>query len=151
MIGVVRKMMHEVKIAREKYTYNPETGELYSKRFCRVVHKNCLVNGRQLRPYQVAFLIMEGYLPETIDHADGNRNNNRWENLRPATCYQQCANTRKIGIRKWPSGKYYYQLMVEGVRYYESGFKTAADAQESYDNLCLRLQGEYAVQQRSSE
>lgn len=47
--------------------------------------------------HRIAFLYVHGWLPETLDHVDGNRQNNRIENLRPATRAQ---NNRNARVRK---------------------------------------------------
>lgn len=47
--------------------------------------------------HRIAFLLMTGRWPdEQIDHANGVRTDNRWENLRPATSHQ---NTMNQGVR----------------------------------------------------
>ena len=132
--------------AKRKYTYDPVTGVVFSIRKQRRVRKNGMVCGRQLRPYQIAFLIMEGKLPASVDHKDGDTDNNVWKNLREATNAQQSANTKKEGIRCWPSGVWYYQLCVNGKRHYKSGFATRLEAQKEYDELCVKLQGEFSTQ-----
>lgn len=50
--------------------------------------------------HRVIFMMHYGYVPSQIDHIDGNRSNNRIENLRPATHSQnaQNAKTRKDSI-----------------------------------------------------
>lgn len=141
--------MNDQEAAKAKYTYDPLTGVVWSKLKRRQVLKNGMVNGKQRRPYEIAFLIMEGYLPRTIDHRDGDNSNNRWENLRAATPGQQSANTTKAGVYRWPSGVYYYQLMVDGKRYYETGFSTWDAANAAHKAKCLELQGDFAVQLRN--
>ena len=50
--------------------------------------------------HRVIFMMHYGYVPDQIDHIDGNRSNNRIENLRPATHSQnaQNAKTRKDNL-----------------------------------------------------
>lgn len=139
-------MMSDLDNARAKYSYDPESGVLLSKRLARAVSKNGMVNGKQQRPYQIAFLLMEGYVPETIDHRDGDRTNNKWSNLRAATRLEQSANTSKAGIRQWPSGKWYYQLSVVGKRFYQGGFASKEEARQAFDQECIALQGDFCTQ-----
>jgi len=42
--------------------------------------------------HRIIFYMMHGYCPEYLDHIDGNRLNNRIENLRPATQAQNLSN-----------------------------------------------------------
>lgn len=54
------------------------------------------VDGKQYRAHRLAYLYMEGYLPEhDVDHQKGIRHDNRWKEIRHATrsCNQQ---NRKI-------------------------------------------------------
>jgi len=131
--------------AKQYYSYDPETGEVFSKKRNRVVRHNTSHRGKQYRPYQVAFILMTGILPESIDHKDGNTKNDKWDNLREATGFQQSANTRKKGVYQAESGKFYYQLAHEGTRYYKGGYKSYEEAQAAHKALCEKLQGEFSI------
>ena len=52
------------------------------------------VNGSRYANHRLIFLMHHGYLPEFIDHIDGNRENNRIENLRKASRQQNNCNAR---------------------------------------------------------
>ncbi len=44
--------------------------------------------------HRIIFLMHHGYLPKFIDHIDGNRNNNKLENLREATHSENAQNQK---------------------------------------------------------
>jgi len=50
--------------------------------------------GKHHRLHRVIFFMHHGYLPDVIDHIDGDILNNRIENLRPATHTQNMRNTK---------------------------------------------------------
>ncbi len=51
--------------------------------------------GKKAYPiHRLVFLLHHGYLPEFIDHIDGNRSNNKIENLRSATKAENSANQK---------------------------------------------------------
>lgn len=50
------------------------------------------LNGKPFKVHRVIFLMHHGYLPAQIDHIDCNRQNNRLENLRPATASENKVN-----------------------------------------------------------
>lgn len=50
------------------------------------------VNGKRYANHRLIFLMHHGYLPEFIDHIDGNRSNNCIDNLRPASRQQNNCN-----------------------------------------------------------
>lgn len=61
--------------------------------FCATTGYNHIsVDGKAYNLHRIIFLYNHGYLPEFIDHIDGNRLNNKIENLRPATKHENCRN-----------------------------------------------------------
>ena len=55
------------------------------------------VDGRNYRAHQIVWLLMTGEWPSTdIDHIDGDRTNNKWANLRPASRGQNLANATRL-------------------------------------------------------
>jgi hypothetical protein len=53
----------------------------------------CL-SGKMFYTHRLIFFFHNGWWPEIIDHADRNPENNRIENLRPATCSQNNTNCK---------------------------------------------------------
>jgi hypothetical protein len=53
--------------------------------------------------HRIAFLLMEGRWPYVIDHVNGIKDDNRWENIRECTTQQNCMNTSS---RRGSSSKY---------------------------------------------
>lgn len=85
---------------RQLFTYR-EDGSLIRNRTGKVVVCSPSKHHRYLRIYikgkahflhRIIFLLAHGYLPEGIDHIDGDRFNNRIENLRAANQSQNCLN-----------------------------------------------------------
>lgn len=54
------------------------------------------LNKKNYRAHRIAFLIVEGRWPTFIDHEDGDKANNKWENLKEVTHKQ---NTRNQKLR----------------------------------------------------
>jgi len=64
---------------------NKEAGSIDKGSWCLSIR----VNSKLYLAHRLAFLYMEGYMPENgIDHIDRNRLNNKWNNLREAS--QRC-------------------------------------------------------------
>lgn len=59
-------------------------------------YREVKVDGVRYQEHQLAFLLVEGHIPEIIDHNDGDGLNNKWDNLRPATSSQNQCN---IGLK----------------------------------------------------
>lgn len=52
------------------------------------------IAGKTYRLHRIIFLYHNGYLPKIVDHIDGNRSNNKIENLRSANDFQNSRNAR---------------------------------------------------------
>jgi len=93
---------------RELFTYDPETGA-WTRNTSRSQHQagavagffdergyaRIIIDGRRYRAHRLAWLYMTGEWPtEVADHKNGNKSDNRWDNLRAATHGQNRANSR---------------------------------------------------------
>jgi hypothetical protein len=66
------------------------------------------IKTKAFKAHRLVFLYHHGYLPECVDHIDGDKTNNKIENLRAATKEENCRNqkirsTNKSGYKgvKW--------------------------------------------------
>jgi hypothetical protein len=53
------------------------------------------LNGKLYSAHRIIFFMHKGFCPQFIDHIDGNRSNNKIENLRPATINENARNSKK--------------------------------------------------------
>lgn len=101
----------------------------------------CL-DGKHMRAHRVAWALMTGAWPEQeIDHINGQRDDNRWSNLRAASTLQNAQNTvRPIagsGLRGayWhpKTGRWYSRIRNGLAKYIHLGyFDSARDASAAY-------------------
>jgi len=91
-----------------------------------------------------------------VDHINGNRLDNRRQNLRPATRAQNSANQRPRGGSSkfkgvsWhkKAGKWMAYIMVNYKRVYLGLHVVEEDAARAYDIAAMRLFGEFALTNR---
>lgn len=119
------------------FTYNPEDGRLIwkvsvkgtrgkGKQAGTLAHNGYVdvcVRGKKYGAHRIAFLIMEGAVPKCVDHKNGNKADNRWSNLRPATYSENGYNYKGTGSttgyknvyvdQRYPN-KYFAQIRVFG-------------------------------------
>lgn len=55
------------------------------------------VQGKRHYAHRLIFKLFNNRLPKFLDHMDGNRANNRYDNLRPATANQNMHNRKRSG------------------------------------------------------
>lgn len=125
-----------------KPAWNVHVGDVagsFDGEYCSVY-----VDNVKYKLHRIIFLYHHGYLPEIVDHINGNKEDNRIENLRPATSMQNRHNsktpiTNKSGVKGVCYDKYLnkwrVRITVNGVRNnfgnfekIEDAIKTASDA-----------------------
>ena len=67
------------------------------------------VDGKIQALHRMIYLWNHGHLPKTLDHIDGDRANNKIENLREATQQQNCLNRKHHSNSKSPYKNVYLQ------------------------------------------
>jgi hypothetical protein len=108
------------------------------------------IKSKNMYTHRAIFLFHHGYLPETIDHIDGNPSNNAIENLRAATQGQNNRNRREVPNKYGHvgltllQGKYWQpQLRVDGKKIYLGIYKNVEDAKVAYQNAVDKYCGEF--------
>lgn len=137
------------------FEYNPHTGEVTLKlpvhgpvsSVGSVVgskskdgYMNMKIGSRNYRQHRVIWLIKTGEWPKfSIDHINGIRDDNRWENLRDVTNAVNAQNTRKaygetgyLGVSKAVCGGYRARLAVGGKVKHLGIHKTPEEAHQAY-------------------
>lgn len=152
---------------KELLSYNPETGEFTWKvnrsrlakagqiAGCddgtgyRAIH----IKGKSWKAHRLVFIWHTGDYPKCIDHINGNKSDNRWENLRPATRGQ---NNQNQSIRSDNTsgfkGVYYLkknrkwaaQVTVDGKQKYLGLYQSEYEAGEVARKAREHYHGEYA-------
>jgi hypothetical protein len=110
-----------------------------------------VINGKGYRSHRLAFLYMEGYMPENmVDHIDQNPSNNKWNNLREVSnrCNQQncklnTMNTSGVTGVNWvkSSNKWKSVIMINGKTKYLG----------MYDDFDIAVMVRYIEEQNNPE
>ncbi|QJA17960.1 HNH homing endonuclease [Salmonella phage vB_Sen_I1] len=94
--------------ARNRFIYNPLTGEILNRINSGRAKKGQIAGyldkstgyirvtlaGKRMKGHQLAFLYMEGYIPDTIDHINRIKSDNRWCNLRESSPQENARNIK---------------------------------------------------------
>ena len=116
-------------------------------------YRRVRLNGLSHFEHRVVWLLVHGALPRGyIDHIDGDRTNNRIDNLREATPAQNVANSRAVwsesGLRgvHWKASRkrWIAQIMANGRVHHLGYFHDKAEAGKAYAEASARLNGEFA-------
>jgi hypothetical protein len=105
--------------------------------------------------HRIAWFLVHGEpVPEFLDHIDGDKKNNRIDNLRAATKAQNYMNTRARPSRSGVKGVFPKQyargirfaafIKLAGKRYHLGQFATLEEATKARHEAAERLHGEFA-------
>ncbi|HID4300450.1 TPA: HNH endonuclease [Escherichia coli] len=112
---------------------------------------NFTYQGRTYLVHRLIYWLHKSEWPEFVDHENGNRHDNRIENLRPSTRSQNAVNvgvkkhntTGFTGVRK-RGDKYQADIHFHGKRLCISGYETVETAALARDLLAYWFNGEFA-------
>ena len=110
-------------------------------------YRRIKVDGKYYREHQLVFLYHEGWIPKLIDHRDGERGNNMFENLREA-CFS--TNAMNSTIRKNNSSG------VKGVYWHKAAKKWCVEVKAFGKRVhrswhsCLELSELVAIEARKT-
>lgn len=142
---------------REVLRYDPDTGEFtwLSKRSWKALagaragcvdregyRKIFFYRFGLLCEHRLAWLYMRGHWPSgVIDHIDGDKGNNRFDNLRDVVHTENLWNTKRarlrnksglLGVTTCKRGGFVATIQTHGQRRYIGWFKTAEAAHQAY-------------------
>lgn len=151
---------------REALYYDPNSGEFSWKQktsirskvgktaglSCKADYQRISIDNRRYKAHHLAWLYMTGEWPNGIvDHKDGQKSNNRWDNLRIATPRENRANSpvnannkcgrkgvHKVG-RKWRA-----LLQTTDERMHLGYFECLDSAAAAYEDAAEQKFGEFA-------
>jgi len=138
--------LQRCELAKEKgFTYNPETGEIrgakgnvikrkhtYGYICCALIHNDKKYN---IRGHRLGWFLHYGTLPTNqLDHIDGNRTNNRIENLRNVNNQQNHFNMTKAKGYHWhkATNKFKAEIMKNGKNIFLGLFDDPLEARAAY-------------------
>lgn len=107
-------------------------------------HLQIKINGKKYLAHRMAFLFIYNYIPENIDHINGDKKDNSILNLRECTKSQNAANTKSIPVYRTKSGKWRAQICKNYKIKHIGTFDTKTEAEEKYKMNHRELFGEYS-------
>ena len=156
-----------VDLLNELFEYDKETGDLFwkvSKGSRGMIGERAgteteygyiriSINKKTYRAHRLVFLMHKGYLPKSLDHINGDRKDNRIENLRPVSKAQNAQNAKLSSKNKsgykgvfWCSSmkKWQVQIGSNGEKIYLGCFENLEEAAEVVRAAREELHGNFA-------
>lgn len=109
--------------------------------------------GKGFQVHRLVWKLCYGAIPEGyfIDHIDGNKLNNRLENLRLATYTENNRNARSRSGKSKYKGVYWFkrdscwqaQIQVNGVKYHIGYFDDEEEAAKAYETVAKEIHGDF--------
>jgi len=116
-------------------------------------YKTTKIFGKQYQVHRLIYAMFHGNLPKCLDHIDGDRSNNKIENLRKATFSENSHNTKiyksnKTGIKGINFNKQYQKFSVRcsvnGKSYWLGLFTDLQEAEKVVKEFRSKNHGEFA-------
>lgn len=110
------------------------------------------IDGVTYLGHRLAFLAMDGSMPDFVDHADMNRANNKWDNLRACNQSQNIANQGKPKKSKsgfkgvtWCNQRNHWRakITVNGKVHHLGRHKDPKEGAKAYAEACKFYFGEF--------
>ena len=169
-----KEALLDADTARRLLSYNPKTGEftwrvrdpvsrgakIFNTRFAgkkagKILpdgYKYLSLYGKSFSAHRVAWLIMTGGWPDGfLDHINGERYDNKWINLRPASKTQNSANSKRpitntTGFKGVcvDKGRFKANIRENGNKKHLGCFDTPEEAHEAYCKAAEDIHGEFA-------
>jgi len=159
----IRNPKVDLNVLKERLTYCPSTGifrwtekahryvpNSIAGHLHRMGYRWISVFGNKIAAHRLAWLYVHGKWPNNqIDHINGNKDDNRIENLRDVTASENALNIHKpmpksktgyrgISIER---GKYRAEICTRPKRHFLGRFDTLEEAKAAYDACKLKLMG----------
>jgi len=138
----------EGKFIRNKNGKEVKCSQTKGQRYLRIY-----IDGKTHTIHRMIFLYHYGYLPKITDHIDGNRMNNKIENLREVTQQQNCLNRKHHKNSSSPYKNVYWNnatkkwavvIAINGIRKYFGVFKDIDLANLVAQEIRAKYHGLYA-------
>lgn len=158
-----------LETARRIYRYEPDTGKLIwideginrAKLGTEAGFDNgqgylqvCLQT-KSIKFHRLCWALYYGAWPKKhIDHRNGDKKDNRIENLREATMADNCRNTlQKRAANRYPGvrarhGKFAAEIQLNGKKRHLGTFENEIDAATTYAKASVELHGEFSIFKR---
>ena len=116
-------------------------------------YKYLTIRGQKFYVHRIIWFLHHGYLPDAIDHIDGNKLNNKIENLRVCTVTQNLCNSKlrtdnKSGIKgvAWfkPHQKWRARINLNKKEYHLGYFDSKEQAEQAVIIGRLKIHKEFA-------
>lgn len=120
-------------------------------------YKTIQIGKKKYLAHRIIFLMIHKYLPEFIDHIDGNQQNNDITNLRPCTSKQNQYNQKLHknnksglkGVHFCKKDKKWRASIKFGELHYLGSFDCKFEAAKIYDQYAIEFHGDFAVTNKS--
>lgn len=153
---VSKELLHELfeykngelyrKINRRSFKAGEKVGNLCGNGYLRVS-----INKKNYLLHRVIFMMFYGWIPEEIDHIDGNPLNNNIENLRAASPLLNSYNkkkyiTNKVGVKgvRFHKNAYEARCSVNKQRFQIGRFSNLEEAKKAIIEFRSKYHGNFA-------